>query len=151
VFFTMILTDISEPLAPMIRIDLDLPDGTSYNKIAEFKPKEYIASGPAFADYLDLARGQIRRYGCAEPAVCLALLAAGRRRHRRHRPAPANRDRRPDPPGPRLLGNPDRAGSRPAPRARPRRTRPRRDPGTLMSARRRDNRVKISSRCDPAG
>jgi hypothetical protein len=87
-FFTMNLTDISEPLAPMIRIDLDLPDGTSYNKIAEFKPKEFstshercdvriggtgtdraIASGPAFADYLDLARGQIRRYGCAEPPV----------------------------------------------------------------------------------
>jgi hypothetical protein len=93
VFFTMNLTDISEPLAPMIRIDLDLPDGTSYNKIAEFKSKEFstshercdvriggtgadraIASGPAFADYLDLARGQIRRYGCAEPPVCLALL-----------------------------------------------------------------------------
>lgn len=33
-----------------------------------------IAAGPAFADYLDLACGQIRRYGCAEPAVCLALL-----------------------------------------------------------------------------
>jgi uncharacterized membrane protein len=33
-----------------------------------------IADGPAFADYLDLACGQIRRYGSAEPAVCQALL-----------------------------------------------------------------------------
>ncbi|MFD0569050.1 DUF2254 domain-containing protein [Kitasatospora gansuensis] len=33
-----------------------------------------IARGPAFADYLDLACGQVRRYGTAEPAVCLALL-----------------------------------------------------------------------------
>ncbi|MFI9722012.1 DUF2254 domain-containing protein [Streptomyces sp. NPDC052396] len=31
-------------------------------------------AGPAFADYLDLACGQIRRYGAAEPAVCQALL-----------------------------------------------------------------------------
>ncbi|MGV9344480.1 DUF2254 domain-containing protein [Streptomyces spiralis] len=32
------------------------------------------AAGPAFADCLDLACGQIRRCGAAEPAVCLALL-----------------------------------------------------------------------------
>ncbi|MBB4894244.1 putative membrane protein [Streptomyces olivoverticillatus] len=32
------------------------------------------AAGPAFADCLDLACGQIRRYGAGEPAVCLALL-----------------------------------------------------------------------------
>ncbi|GAA0394122.1 DUF2254 domain-containing protein [Streptomyces luteireticuli] len=31
-------------------------------------------AGPAFADHLDLACGQIRRYGAGEPAVCLALL-----------------------------------------------------------------------------
>ncbi|MBH1934831.1 DUF2254 domain-containing protein [Streptomyces sp. AV19] len=31
-------------------------------------------TGPAFADHLDLACGQIRRYGAGEPAVCLALL-----------------------------------------------------------------------------
>jgi hypothetical protein len=44
VFFTKNFTDISKPLAPMIRIDLDLPDGASYNKIAEFKPEEFSAS-----------------------------------------------------------------------------------------------------------
>ncbi|GAA0662408.1 DUF2254 domain-containing protein [Kitasatospora atroaurantiaca] len=33
-----------------------------------------VSRGPAFADHLDLACGQIRRYGAAEPAVCLALL-----------------------------------------------------------------------------
>ncbi|MFF1870578.1 DUF2254 family protein [Streptomyces sp. CB03911] len=32
------------------------------------------AAGHRYAEYLDLACGQIRRYGCAEPAVCLALL-----------------------------------------------------------------------------
>jgi hypothetical protein len=41
VFFTKEFTNISKPLAPMIRIDLDLPDGTSYNKIAEFKPEQF--------------------------------------------------------------------------------------------------------------
>jgi hypothetical protein len=44
VFFTKNFTDIGRPLAPMIRIDLDLPDGTSHNKIAEWKPEEYSAS-----------------------------------------------------------------------------------------------------------
>jgi hypothetical protein len=45
VFFTKNFTDIGEPLAPMIRIDLDLPDGTSHNKIAKFKPEDFSASG----------------------------------------------------------------------------------------------------------
>ncbi len=44
VFFTKNFTDIKRPLAPMVRIDLDLPNGTSYNKIAETKPEEYSAS-----------------------------------------------------------------------------------------------------------
>ena len=44
VFFTKNFTDIGKPLAPMIRIDLDLPDGTSYNKIADFKPEEFSAA-----------------------------------------------------------------------------------------------------------
>jgi hypothetical protein len=44
VFYTKNFTDIDEPLAPMIRIDLDLPDGTSYNKVAEFKAEEFTAS-----------------------------------------------------------------------------------------------------------
>jgi len=45
VFSTKSFTDIGKPLAPTIRIDLDLPDGTSFNKIAEFKPEEFSASG----------------------------------------------------------------------------------------------------------
>jgi predicted secreted hydrolase len=44
VFYTKNFTDINRSLAPMIRIDLDLPDGTSYNKIAEWKPEEFSAS-----------------------------------------------------------------------------------------------------------
>ena len=44
VFLTKNFTDISKPLAPMIRIDLDLPDGTSYKKIAKFEPDEFAAS-----------------------------------------------------------------------------------------------------------
>lgn len=44
VFFTKHFTATSKPLTPMIRIDLDLPDGTSYNKIAKFKPEEFSAS-----------------------------------------------------------------------------------------------------------
>jgi hypothetical protein len=44
VFFTKNFTDISKPLTPMIRIDLDLPDGTSYNKIGEWGPEEFSAS-----------------------------------------------------------------------------------------------------------
>ena len=37
-------TEINRPLAPMIRIDLDLPDGTSYKKVAEWKAEEFAAS-----------------------------------------------------------------------------------------------------------
>jgi hypothetical protein len=44
VFYSKSFTDIERPLAPMIRIDLDLPDGTSYNKLAEWKPEEFAAS-----------------------------------------------------------------------------------------------------------
>jgi predicted secreted hydrolase len=44
VFHTKNFTEIGGPLAPMIRIDLDLPDGTSYNKIAKWKPEEFSAS-----------------------------------------------------------------------------------------------------------
>jgi hypothetical protein len=44
VFFTKNFTDIGKPLAPMIRIDLDLPDGSSYHKIGEFKPEEFSAA-----------------------------------------------------------------------------------------------------------
>jgi hypothetical protein len=44
VFYTKNFTDIAKPLAPMIRIDLDLPDGTRYNKVGEFKPDEFSAS-----------------------------------------------------------------------------------------------------------
>jgi hypothetical protein len=43
-FFTKFFTNIGKPLAPMIRIDLDLPDGKSYNKIGEFKPEEFSAA-----------------------------------------------------------------------------------------------------------
>src|SRR3981081_2364904 len=44
VFYTKNFTEIAKPLGPMIRIDLDLPDGTSYNKIGEFKPEEFTAA-----------------------------------------------------------------------------------------------------------
>src|SRR5882724_1810925 len=44
VFFTKNFTDIGKPLAPMIRIDLDLPDGTSHHKIGEFTPEEFSAA-----------------------------------------------------------------------------------------------------------
>jgi predicted secreted hydrolase len=43
-FFNKNFMDIDRPLAPMIRINLDLPDGTSYHKTAEFKPEEFTAS-----------------------------------------------------------------------------------------------------------
>jgi hypothetical protein len=44
VFFTKDFAEVDKPLAPMIRIDLDLPDGTSYNKIARFQPTDFAAS-----------------------------------------------------------------------------------------------------------
>jgi len=43
-FFTKPFTDIGKPLAPMIRIDLDMADGTSYNTIKNWKPDEYKAA-----------------------------------------------------------------------------------------------------------
>ena len=43
-FFTKAFTEIDKPLAPMIRIDLDLPDGTSHSKVADFKPDEFSAA-----------------------------------------------------------------------------------------------------------
>ena len=52
-FFTKNFTDIDRPLTPMMRIDLDLPDGTSYNKIAEWKPEEFAAS----SDHCDVRIG----------------------------------------------------------------------------------------------
>ena len=44
VFFTKHFTAIGTPLAPIVRIDLDLPDGTSYNKVAEFDAEEFSAA-----------------------------------------------------------------------------------------------------------
>ncbi|MCI2416616.1 hypothetical protein MOQ72_04215 [Saccharopolyspora sp. K220] len=44
VFHTKNFTDIAKPLAPTIRIDLDLPDGTSHNKIGKFAPEQFSAS-----------------------------------------------------------------------------------------------------------
>ncbi|MFI6448616.1 DUF2254 domain-containing protein [Kitasatospora sp. NPDC050543] len=46
--------------------DTRCPDRTGVLRVS--------SAGPGFAEYLDLACGQIRRYGCSEPAVCLALL-----------------------------------------------------------------------------
>jgi predicted secreted hydrolase len=43
-FFTKAFTEIDKPLAPMIRIDLDLPDGTSHSKVANLKPDEFSAA-----------------------------------------------------------------------------------------------------------
>jgi CrtC N-terminal lipocalin domain len=43
-FFTKAFTEIDKPLAPMIRIDLDLPDGTSHSKVANFNPDEFSAA-----------------------------------------------------------------------------------------------------------
>jgi uncharacterized membrane protein len=37
-------------------------------------PGQVIVSAPSFAAYVDLACGQIRRYGAAEPTVTAALL-----------------------------------------------------------------------------
>jgi hypothetical protein len=44
VFFTKGFTDIDKPLTPMIRVDLDLPDGTSHHREAEFTPEEFSAA-----------------------------------------------------------------------------------------------------------
>jgi predicted secreted hydrolase len=44
VFFTKEFTAIDKPLAPMIRIDLTLPDGTTVEKLAEFDAGTFSAS-----------------------------------------------------------------------------------------------------------
>jgi hypothetical protein len=44
VFLTKAFTDIGKPLAPTIRLDLDLADGSSNYKIGEFKPEEFSAA-----------------------------------------------------------------------------------------------------------
>ena len=44
VFFTKEFTAIGKPLAPMIRIDLTLPDGTTVEKLAEFDAGTFSAS-----------------------------------------------------------------------------------------------------------
>jgi hypothetical protein len=44
VFFTKEFTAIDRPLAPMIRIDLTLPDGTTVEKLAEFDAGTFSAS-----------------------------------------------------------------------------------------------------------
>ena len=44
VFFTKEFTAIGKPLAPMIRIDLTLPDGTTVEKLAEFDASTFSAS-----------------------------------------------------------------------------------------------------------
>lgn len=44
VFYTKSFTEVDRPLAPMIRIDLDLPDGTRYDKLGKWKPEEFAAS-----------------------------------------------------------------------------------------------------------
>jgi hypothetical protein len=44
VFFTKEFTAIGKPLAPLIRIDLTLPDGTTVEKLAEFDPSTFSAS-----------------------------------------------------------------------------------------------------------
>ncbi|MFD6885497.1 hydroxyneurosporene dehydrogenase [Streptomyces sp. NPDC059957] len=47
VFLTKEFTDISRPLAPMIRIDLTLPDGTTVERLADFDPALFSASTEA--------------------------------------------------------------------------------------------------------
>jgi len=44
VFYTKSFTEIGKPLAPMIRMNLDLPDHTSYSKVATFGPAEFTAA-----------------------------------------------------------------------------------------------------------
>lgn len=44
VFFTKGITEVGKPLTPTIRIDLDLPDGTSYSKMTSWKPEEFAAA-----------------------------------------------------------------------------------------------------------
>jgi uncharacterized membrane protein len=60
------LTALLAALAPLQLGDIVLhdPDG----------PLRVVAHFPTFADYVDLAVGQIRRYGASEPQVAYALL-----------------------------------------------------------------------------
>ena len=60
------LTALLAALAPRRLGDIVLydPDG----------PSRVVAHFPTFADYVDLAVGQIRRYGASEPQVAYALL-----------------------------------------------------------------------------
>jgi hypothetical protein len=44
VFFTKEFTAIDKPLAPLIRIDLTLPDGTTVERLAEFAPDTFTAA-----------------------------------------------------------------------------------------------------------
>ena len=44
VFYTKNFTEIGKPLAPMIRMNLDLPDHTSHSKVATFEPAEFTAT-----------------------------------------------------------------------------------------------------------
>ncbi|MFT9786926.1 hydroxyneurosporene dehydrogenase [Streptomyces rhizosphaericola] len=44
VFLTKQFTDITQPLTPMIRLELELPDGTAHNKIATFPAAQFTAS-----------------------------------------------------------------------------------------------------------
>jgi hypothetical protein len=44
VFYTKNFTEIAKPLAPMIRMNLDLPDHTSHSKVATFEPAEFAAA-----------------------------------------------------------------------------------------------------------
>ncbi|MET8939089.1 hydroxyneurosporene dehydrogenase [Streptomyces rubiginosohelvolus] len=44
VFLTKEFTDITQPLKPMIRLELELPDGTAHNKIVTFPAGQFTAS-----------------------------------------------------------------------------------------------------------
>src|SRR5712664_3468737 len=44
VFNTKSFTEIGKPLAPMIRMNLDLPAHTSYSQVATFEPAEFTAT-----------------------------------------------------------------------------------------------------------
>ena len=44
VFYTKEFTDLGKPLAPQIRVDLTLPDGTAVGKLVEFDPAAFSAA-----------------------------------------------------------------------------------------------------------
>jgi uncharacterized membrane protein len=60
------LTALLAALAPRRLGDIVLHDPEG--------PSRVVARFPTFADYVDLAIGQIRRYGAREPQVAYALL-----------------------------------------------------------------------------